>query len=802
MRAILPFWLLAASLVRAAFWMENVYHQGKASFNPKSHGYKVFRNVRDYGAKGDGITDDTAAINAAVSEGNRCGGYGCIGATVNPAVVYFPPGTYLITSPIVGLFYTQMIGDPTDMPIIKGASNFTENGRALLDADPYLSNGKLNFISTNVFFRQVRNLVFDTTAIPRAFWAVHWPSAQATVIHNCIFRLSSNFEDGHTGIFMEEGSGGMLTDLVFYGGQYGAQFGSQQYTVRNLTFHGSQTAILQIWNWGFTYKSLSINDCETGLNMSAPDVGSVTLLDSSFTNVGTAIIVGRHNDSATGLGSLMIQNVKYTNVPTVIKDLDGNEVLAGNATGAVFQGGYAKGNLYAPEGPSAFQGCDIPFDQPSALKLGDQYFERSKPQYEEYPATAFASARNHYAVGDGVTDDTAALNAFFYDATRPDVIGFLDAGFYLVTDTVYVPAGARIVGEGLASVIMGAGEKFSDITNPRPVVQIGKPGELGYVEISDIIVSTQGPTAGAIAIQYNLNTPILEGNITSDTPPSGLWDVHVRIGGFGGSKLQVADCPITPNITNVVEPACIAGYMSMHITPSARNLYMENNWMWVADHDIEDWNQTRIDVFAGRGLLIEGSNIWMLGNAVEHHTLYQYQLVNASDVWMGQVQTETPYYQPNPQAPYPFTQVNTTLHDPDFIADCPSSSPSTVDQLPGNPPCAMAWAMRIIGSKNIMVFGAGLYSFFNNYNTNCSTNRAGENCQARIFSIQDGNGTEGLNSTTGLQVYNLNTIGSVSMLTNKGEDVAIWNETIATYASTVGIFRNDGNGTNVSSTEF
>ncbi|KAK4641260.1 hypothetical protein QC761_610850 [Podospora bellae-mahoneyi] len=799
MKSINPLWLLAASLVRATFWMEDLSHQGIASFNP-DRGYQVFRNVRDFGAKGDGVTDDTAAINAAMSHGNRCGGYGCIGATINPAIVYFPPGTYLISSPIVGLFYTQMIGDPTDMPVIKGGSNFTQDGKALLDADPYLSNGKLNFISTNVFFRQVRNLVFDTTAIPHQTWAVHWPSAQATVIHNCVFILSPNFEDGHTGIYMEEGSGGMLTDLVFYGGQYGAQFGSQQYTVRNLTFHGSQTAILQVWNWGFTYKSLSINDCEIGLNMSSPDVGSVTLLDSSFTNVDTAIIVGRHNSSATGLGSLLIQNVKYTNVPTVMKDLDGNQVLAGNASGALFECGYAKGSLYAPEGPSAFEGRDIAFDQPSALKLGDQYYERSKPQYEGYPAGAFVSARNISAVGDGVTDDTVALNSFFDVATEPTVVGFLDAGFYRVTDTVYIPAGARVVGEGLAAVIMGAGKKFSDVTNPRPVVQIGKPGELGYVEISDIIVSTQGPTAGAIAIEYNLNTPILDGNITVDTPPSGLWDVHVRIGGFGGSKLQVAECPITPNITNVVEPACIAGYMSMHITPSAGNLYMENNWMWVADHDMEDWNQTRIDVFAGRGLLIEGSNIWMLGNAVEHHTLYQYQLVNASNLWMGQIQTETPYYQPNPQAPYPFTQVNTTLHDPDFMTDCPGSSPSTVEQLPGDPPCAMAWAMRIIGSKNITVFGAGLYSFFNNYCTNCSTNHAGENCQARIFSIQDANGTEVVNSTTGLQMYNLNTIGSVSMLTIKGEDVAFWNETIATYASTMGIFRNDGNGTNVSST--
>ncbi|KAK0726213.1 pectate lyase superfamily protein-domain-containing protein [Apiosordaria backusii] len=774
MRVVFPFWLLAASLVRASFWMEDVAHQGIAAFNPDKT-YTVFRNVRDYGAKGDGNSDDTAAINAAISAGNRCGGYGCVGATISPAVVYFPPGTYVISSPIIGLFYTQIIGDPNDMPIIKGASTFPEEAQALLDADPYLSNGSMCRFSMEQLH-------------PGAGTDFLLSYRTQFHLHQCLLSTSPQHCVRHNGHPTQGkcnplavrpgycypqlcGSGGMLTDLVFHGGKFGAQFGSQQYTVRNLTFYGSQTAILQIWNWGFTYKSLSINDCVIGLNMSSPDVGSVTLLDSSFTNVETAIIMGRYNSSATGLGSLMIQNVEYTNVPTVLEDLDGNAVLVGNTTGAVFERGYAK------------------------------YYERSKPQYESYPASSFLSARSYYAMGDGVTDDTQALNNLFQAAASSSTnIAFLDAGYYLVTDTIYIPPNARIVGEGLSAVIMGAGDKFSDASNPYPVVQIGRPGEIGYIEMSDVIVSTQGPTAGAIAIQYNLKTPILEGQVTPDAPPSGLWDVHVRIGGFGGSKLQVAECLINPNVTNVLDPACIAGYMSMHITPSAGNLYMENNWLWVADHDIEDWNNTRIDVFVGRGFLIEGSNIWLVGSAVEHHTLYQYQLVNATDVWMGQIQTETPYYQPNPPAPYPFTQVNTELYDPDFIADCPTTASddesSILDLLPGNPPCAMAWALRIIGGKDVMVFGAGLYSFFNNYNTSCSTNHAGENCQARIVSIQNGTDTEVTGSTTGLQVYNLNTIGSVSMLTNKGEDVAFWDQTIATYASTVGIFRDDG--TNVS----
>jgi glucan 1,3-beta-glucosidase len=495
-------------------------------------------------------------------------------------------------------------------------------------------------------------------------------------------------------------------------------------------------------------------------------VGSVTFIDSTIAGTQVAFVTAYESTSQPPTaGSLILENIVLSNVPVAVQGPSGTALQGGTRTITA----WGEGHEYTPNGPLNFEGAIPAFSRPPSLTSRGKYYFRSKPQYEALPVSSFVSVRTAGAKGDGIADDTAAINKVLKSAAYSNLVVFFDAGTYKVTSTINVPPGSKIVGESY-SVIMAAGAFFSNIKAPQPVVLVGTPGQEGVVEWSDMIVSTQGAASGAILIEWHLAS-------TAGTP-SGIWDVHTRIGGFAGSNLQVAQCPTTPNSTDVINKNCIAAFMSIYIAPSTKYLYLENNWFWTADHDIEDPNETQITIYTGRGLYDASENgpVWLVGTAVEHHAFYQYQFANTKDVYAGQIQTETPYWQPNPNAAAVFPIVP-GFNDPDFVASCEGVS--------GN--CADAWGLRVISSQSILVYGAGLYSFFDNYSVVCSDavtppGGNGASCQTRIVSIE-GSDVQNVN------VYNLNTIGAAQMVTRDGKSLASYSDNVNVYPDTIALFR-------------
>lgn len=171
--------------------MEDIQRKGTVPWGDDPN-YKVFRNVvTDYGADNTGKKDATAAIQRAIDDGKRCGEK-CNGSSTKNAIVYFPAGTYLVSSTIKVYFGTQIIGDANNLPTIKAPSSFV--GLGVLSTDMYVTNGGTGpdglslewYINTARFYSQIRNLRIDITATNKNahICALHYQVAQATSIQN------------------------------------------------------------------------------------------------------------------------------------------------------------------------------------------------------------------------------------------------------------------------------------------------------------------------------------------------------------------------------------------------------------------------------------------------------------------------------------------------------------------------------------------------------------------------------------------------------------------------------------------
>ncbi|KAI8061631.1 beta-1-3-glucanase [Gongronella butleri] len=731
-------------------WIANVPH-GTAAFNNDSS-YKVFRNVKDFGAKGDGQTDDTEAINNAIASGNRCGAT-CGSSTTTPALVYFPSGTYKVSSALIMYYYTQLVGNALNPPTLLAAPNF--QGMAMIDTNPYIYDQSAPsdesnqwYVNQNNFFRQVRNFVFDLTQTPAAATttAIHWQVAQATSLLNLHFKMSKDPSTKHQGVWMENGSGGFMSDLVFDGGAYGMWVGNQQFLTRNLTFNGCQTAVFVNWNWQWTFKDMNVNNCQVGIDMSSAgvnsssQVGSVVVMDSTFSNTPIGIkTYGNFPNFNDTSSSLLLDNVKANGVTTLVSDLNGKEIMN---SGSVQQWG--SGSVYTEQSNPDYQRGNMPnapVKSGTLLDSNGKFFTRSRPQYETLNATAFASVTAYGAKGDGRTDDTQAIQQAI-DANAGCKIVYFPAGTYILSNTVRVPPGSRLTGEAW-SVLMAKGTAFQSESNPTPMIQVGQPGDTGSVEFTDIIFSSYVGQVGAVLVEWN---------IAQDQQGSaGMWDTHFRVGGSTGSGLQYTQCP-QPASSNTASTQCSGVHTLMRMGPTA-SAYLENVWAWTADHDLDEELQRKISVFTGRGILADNSQgpIWFYGVQSEHSVFYQYQLDGAKDILMALVQSETPYFQPLPLAPNPFTaSASAPWLDPTFD-HCQNGQ---------NTSCNMAWALRADNSSNVYIYGAGLYSFFNNYDQLCLDP---ENCQQSLVQL-------GANDQ--FYLYNLNTKGTTDMVVGGGNNNA------------------------------
>jgi glucan 1,3-beta-glucosidase len=715
------------------YWYENIYHNGLSPFAQNSS-YVIFRNVKSYGAVGDGITDDSSAIQAAINDQGRGPGGNGAGTTGSPAVIYFPQGTYLMKGSIQLYVDTVLIGDPTNRPVLKAASSFPSS--ALVYAkDPA-------FDATINFYIAIKNLILDSTAVSasQAITLLDWSVSQATQLTNVMFNMPDYSQ--HTGIAMpENGSGTYMGNLQFVGGLVGINLANQQYSFKDISFTGCNTGILISHVFDLVAQGLTFQDCGTAIN--AYNAGSVSVIDSTAMNVGNVIEI---NNGGT---SLVLDNVQVSNT--------GGTVIAGGTTilSESVPETWVYGEAYMNDTQHHEYGITYNYTRSPALVSSNGHFSTiAPPTYQNYSLNQVVNVKTvpgYPVAGDGITDDTINLNAIIGHYAGTGTLLYFPAGTYIVTDTLFIPRDSQIVGEAW-SAISAKGSAFSNEFSPKPMVQIGNQGDVGSLQISDMLFTVAEVLPGCILLEVNL-AGVNPGDV-------GIWNTHFRVGGAAGSSVETS--------CSDDSAPCKAAYLLLYLSPAA-SIYIEDMWGWTADHDLDaDYPQ---HISTGRGALIEATKgTWLVGTAFEHNTLYQYNLYGAENVYIGMQQCETPYWQgagSSVLAPEPWS-VNTWIADPDY-ANCAS----------GDANCRMAWFSLVQGGSDLHIYGSGFWSFFNN-NGNC----LGPNgsCQSNAVGLTNNP------YPSNMYWYNLNTLGVLNMVVNMGVSVATassnpgsWGGVIASY---------------------
>jgi hypothetical protein len=434
-----------------------------------------------FGARGDGVTDDTAAIQSAIAAGLGTGA-----PTIPHKILYFPKGTYLVSRSLVweigdGTWSTSLTlqGENRDQTIVKlkdHAAGFSDpaNPRSVIDTgslSPHDADGSGNEAFNNFIFDLTVDVgVGNPGAIGIDYLANNRGAIRNVVVHAPV-------GSGQTGISMTRPWPGpcLLQDVRVAGFEVGIAVGQPEYsvTMENIDLRNQGTAgISNDKNVVSIYDLTSVNNAPAIVN--TDPAGLVTVIRATLSG-GTAATAAIVNE-----GTVYLRGIDTSGYQAALSD-------QGVDSPSDFIGEYSSSGASGPFAPVAQSSLSLPIADPPSPAAG--------------PPSSWTSIAT-YGASTSNPDNSSAIQAALDSGNRTI---YFPPGEYEIRHTLNVPSGVEIRAFGSTLYAM-----HGDFATPSPASPLmrfdGATGTVTTVR-SLFLYSTAGvvniadDSAGALFLQ-------------------------------------------------------------------------------------------------------------------------------------------------------------------------------------------------------------------------------------------------------------------------------------------------------------
>jgi len=481
--------------------------------------------------RGDGIADDTPAIQAAIDAAEAKGGGG---------IVFLPAGRYRLTRTVYLWPGVRLFGTGRTRPVLVLAPStpgyqrgvgamvsFTGNrpggtspgpGGVVargpvpvppptgVPADPAIADA-----NSGTFYSAMSNVDWEIGEGNPAAVAVRQHAAQHAWLTHMTFRLGSAL----AGVYQV---GNLGQDLHFHGGRYGIltekPSPAWSYTLLDSSFTGQRDAAIREHEAGLTLVNTTIRDVPVGIEIDRGYGDWFFGRDVRFENVRQAgIVISNEGNVYTQIG---FDNAVATGTPVFARFRDSGKTVAG--PGARYRVREFTYGLTLPGlGATGTYATKMDAAPLAALPRALAPAIRALP-----PTASWTDVRTLGVRGDNVADDTAAIQRAI-DTRR---VLYFPAGFYRVSETLRLRPDTVLIGlhPSLTQIVLADDSPgFRGVGSPRGLIESARGGSA--------IVSGLGLDAGGI-------NPRAAAMIWRAGAASLVDDVKFQGGGHGTNRFD------------------------------------------------------------------------------------------------------------------------------------------------------------------------------------------------------------------------------------------------------------------------